>query len=393
MADIIPLTVSLEGGPNLQPMIVSASQIHRVVKSKDLNKLAKQMLKERTERWRKAKLKREYPKPASPLGTPSPDTSPPLEERSVQVDNAPLDDDDADLRPSPLKFRRTKESYQALLEQGEPSRTAQALGWEDVGLVDNEIPAGIATAAGGVKQEDELLSLANSSWEPVIPPSSSPEEDTATEMLAEVSAATNVPMPSALDLSQITPKPIYVPEKQPEHLHHKTVKQQEKTALERYEEEQKDTKEVIGKGNKKFIATMHDSEHIISARPDGQVILMDNDKGVIEIKTSSTSLTLEDAVTEREIKFLELEPGSTEYTLKRKHDYYHQVQAEIYAGQDDKITFCDFVTYLERKGKLNIERIRKDQQWCDRNIPRVREFCQIYDQLIQDAEAMTADTK
>ena len=92
---------------------------------------------------------------------------------------------------------------------------------------------------------------------------------------------------------------------------------------------------------------MYDSEHIISARPDGQVILMDNDKGVIEIKTSRTSLTLEDAVTEREIKFLELEPGSTEYTLKRKHDYYHQVQAEIYAGQDDKITFCDFVTYLE----------------------------------------------
>ena len=99
-------------------------------------------------------------------------------------------------------------------------------------MVDNEIPTGIATAggivtAGGVKQEDELLSLANRSWKPVIPSSSSPEEDdgsTATEMLAEVSAATNVPMPSALDLSQITPKPIYVPETQPEHLHHKKNK-------------------------------------------------------------------------------------------------------------------------------------------------------------------------
>jgi len=34
-------------------MIVSASQIHRVVTSKDLDKLAKQMLKERRQDWEK----------------------------------------------------------------------------------------------------------------------------------------------------------------------------------------------------------------------------------------------------------------------------------------------------------------------------------------------------
>ena len=174
MAEIIPVTVTLEGGPCLQPMVVSASQIHRVVKSKDLNKLAKQMLKERTERWRRAKLKRKFPKPR-PLTPPPPQTdtlpadaasSPPLEDS----------DDDADLQPSPLKFTRKKASYQVIPEQGEPTGTAQPIGWDDTGL-DN----GIQVTAG-VEQDDEadeLLSV--NSWVSVIPTpsnaSSSPEEE------------------------------------------------------------------------------------------------------------------------------------------------------------------------------------------------------------------------
>ena len=60
-----------------------------------------------------------------------------------------------------------------------------------------------------------------------------------------------------------------------------------------------DAKEVIGKGNEKFISTMYDPEGIISARPDGQVILTDDTKGVIEIKTSKTSLPLQEALRER----------------------------------------------------------------------------------------------
>ena len=264
----------------------------------------------------------------------------------------------------------------------------------DAGLTtDDEIPAGIVAA--GVNQENELLA-ANSSWEPVMS-SQGPEDDTSTDMLAELrGSATDDSMPAALDLSQITPKPVYVPQEQPEHLKHKTVKRQEKTALQHYEEEQRDVKEVIGKGNKKFISVMYDPERIISARPDGQVILTDDAKGVIEIKTSKTSLSLDEAVTKKEIKFLEPEPGSTKYRLKRKHDHYHQVQAEIYVGQNDDITFCDFVTYLENKGKICVERIRQDQEWCDRNIPRVKEFCHIYNQLIQDESSgsmKTEDTK
>ena len=292
MAEIIPVTVTLEGGPCLQPMVVSASQIHRVVKSKDLNKLAKQMLKERTERWRRAKLKRKFPKPR-PLTPPPPqtDTPPPPQTdtpstAAAAASSPPLEDsdDDADLQPSPLKFTRKKESYQVIPEQGEPTGTAQPIGWDDTGL-DN----GIQVTAG-VKQEDEADELLSAnSWVPVIPTpsnaSSSPEEEedaiTPAEMLT---ATTNVPMPCALDLSQISPKPVYVPEEQPDHLKHSTVKRQEKTALQRYEEEQEDAKEVIGKGNEKFISTMYDPEGIISARPDGQVILTDDTKGVIEIK-------------------------------------------------------------------------------------------------------------
>ena len=44
---------------------------------------------------------------------------------------------------------------------------------------------------------------------------------------------------------------------------------------------------------------------LISARPDGQVILTDDTKGVIEIKTSKTSLPLQEALEGIEIKFLE----------------------------------------------------------------------------------------
>ena len=238
-------------------------------------------------------------------------------------------------------------------EQGEPTGTAQPIGWDNARL-DN----GIQVTAG-VKQEDEADELLSAnSWVPVIPTpsnaSSSPEEEEDANTPAEIlNATTDVPMPCALDLSQISPKPVYVPEEQPDHLKHSTVKRQEKTALQRYEEEQEDAKEVIGKGNEKFISTMYDPEGIISARPDCQVILTDDTKGVIEIKTSKTRLPLQEALGGKEIKFLESKPGSTEYWLKRKHDYYHQVQAEIYVGQDDEIAFCDFVTYLEENEDIH----------------------------------------
>ena len=348
-------------------------------------------------------LIRKFLKPR-PLTPPPPqtDTPPPPQTDTLPADAAasspPLEDsdDDADLQPSPLKFTRKKESYQVIPEQGEPTGTAQTVGWDDTGL-DN----GIQVTAG-VKQEDEADELLSAnSWVPVIPTpsnaSSSPEEEedaiTPAEMLAELSATTNVPMPCELDLSQISPKPVYVPEEQPDHLKHSTVKRQEKTALQRYEEEQEDAKEVIGKGNEKFISTMYDPEGIISARPDGQVILTDDTKGVIEIKTSKTSLPLQEALGGKEIKFLEPKPGSTEYWLKRKHDYYHQVQAEIYVGQDDEIAFCDFVTYLEENKDIFIERIKQDSEWRDRNVPRVREFCEIYNRLILQDDETTADTK
>lgn len=199
--------------------------------------------------------------------------------------------------------------------------------------------------------------------------------------------------------------------KQPIHLQPATVKAQKNTTVEIYRDVQ-DVKEIIEVG------TMIDSERIVSARPSKIVKLEDGSMGVMKILCpfSAQRMSVAKAVQEKKIKFLEPArkdekttyqmPSSSNggqlksYQLKRKSKEYDQAQLMIYAGKHEdysedeeenyitesdcnKISFCDFVFYLSGSQQLFIERIFLSSGWCKRVIPKVKNFCEIYNQLLK----------
>lgn len=325
----IPVTVTLPGQPRLQKMIVSASQVYRVVKSKDLNSLAKQFLKERKRTSEKRKLSKKFSK------------------------------------PSGLKFKRTGDDYKIITGSDAPTNVVNTLGWDEP---DDDLQPEPASLPIMQKK------IIESELESEVPILSLKGDSPNTE---------TVP-PVELDLSTITPRPQYTPEKQPDHLKASNVQKSEKTALECYKDKQKDVKEIT-KGCHELI----DPERIVRARPDGQVELENGSKGLIEIKspTSAQELTISEAVKQRKIKFLAQDHVvETTFNLKENDNYYHQVQAELYAGEAEGFTFCDFVVYLQKTESICIHRNTPDFDWQDMNIPKIREFCLIYNDLLKKEE-------
>ena len=358
----IPVTASLPGCPSLRRMIVSASQIHRVVTSKNLDQLAKQMLKQRRRGWEKRQLRLNFPQPSPPpyFSSEAAELSPFLvpEEPTQEVD----------LQPPPLKFRRRGDTYKVMQESGEATSRVRTIGWEE--------------EAGTLSALQDDVEDTQPDWEE-IPTSSSFVAATDVEQEIQPFHLEN-PKPVQLDLSQITPRPIYVPEEQPSHLQPVVVQSQERKALLRYQKEREDVQEVE-KSHK-----LKDPEEIICGTPDGQVILKDSTKGLIEIKCpKSQSLTLDEAVRDKSIKFL-TEAATTEasgqpkYQLRRKDKYYHQVQALIYAGKAENFEFCEFVVCLT--GDIFIERINPDHNWQKEYVPKVRRYCEIYNTLLKEGE-------
>ena len=90
--------------------------------------------------------------------------------------------------------------------------------------------------------------------------------------------------------------------------------------------------------------------------------------GLLEIKNphSKREMTLSEACTTSSFCLRE-EKG--EYKLKRQHDYYHQVQCQLYCV---KKAWCDFVV---RTGKqIHVERIYRDTVWWSKQLPKLKTF-------------------
>ena len=127
---------------------------------------------------------------------------------------------------------------------------------------------------------------------------------------------------------------------------------------------------------------LRDPEGIICARPKHAVSLKDSStKGLIMVKFLQNQ-TLDEAVKEKKVQFLEESSGESRYQLKRHDKLYHQVQAWIYAGDAEGYTFCDFVTYLKVSKDISVLRISPDHEWQE-NIPKVRKYCKIFDRVVK----------
>ena len=113
----------------------------------------------------------------------------------------------------------------------------------------------------------------------------------------------------------------------------------------------------------------------IAASPDG--IVQDSSNaahpvGLVEIKNphSVRQLTLTEACNSSAFCLQKKQiDGHVTFSLKRKHDYYYQVQCQLYCADKE---WCDFV--LRTQKELHIERIRRDHSWWNEQIHKLKTF-------------------
>lgn len=110
----------------------------------------------------------------------------------------------------------------------------------------------------------------------------------------------------------------------------------------------------------------------LAATPDGIVddpSNTDQPSGILEIKNpyAVRDKTLVEA-TANSTFCLELDKEN-KLKLKQKHDYYYQVQCQLYCA--DK-SWCDFVVRTSKD--LHIERIHRDQRWWGGQLTKLRKF-------------------
>lgn len=111
----------------------------------------------------------------------------------------------------------------------------------------------------------------------------------------------------------------------------------------------------------------------LAATPDG----IANDpsdrdpSGIIEIKNpfAVRDKTLIEACTSSSSFCLELDKKSNKPQLKRRHDYYFQVQCQLYCTDKG---WCDFV--LQTNKDLHVERIYRDKKWWGSQLAKLRKF-------------------
>ena len=61
--------------------------------------------------------------------------------------------------------------------------------------------------------------------------------------------------------------------------------------------------------------------------------------------------------------------GSFSYHLKQRHNYYYQIQCQLYCDQRD---WCDFVLHTEKE--LHVERIHFNSTWWKQQLPKLKQF-------------------
>ena len=120
----------------------------------------------------------------------------------------------------------------------------------------------------------------------------------------------------------------------------------------------------------------------LAASPDGVVRDPNNvthPTGLVEIKNpySTRQLTLTEACNSSTFCLEQKQrDGQVAYRLKRKHDYYYQVQCQLYCA--DK-AWCDFVLRTEKE--LHVERVYRDHSWWSEQIPKLKIFYALLPEL------------
>ena len=108
----------------------------------------------------------------------------------------------------------------------------------------------------------------------------------------------------------------------------------------------------------------------LAASPDDQVHDMESSLswGLAEYKNpfSVRNMTLEEACNAPSFC---LEKKGDTYTLKRGHNYYYQIQCQLYCCDKQ---WCDFVVRTEKE--LHVERIWRNQEWWQIQLAKLRSF-------------------
>lgn len=95
--------------------------------------------------------------------------------------------------------------------------------------------------------------------------------------------------------------------------------------------------------------------------------------GVAEYKNpySARDLTLQEACDKIKTFCLERQQdnGRVMYKLKRRHDYYYQIQCQMYCCG---VEWCNFVVRTNKD--LHVERIPRDPDWWRQQLPRLKDF-------------------
>ena len=107
----------------------------------------------------------------------------------------------------------------------------------------------------------------------------------------------------------------------------------------------------------------------IGASPDGIVRNPDNrSHGLVEIKNpySMKDKTLAEAC--QSTTFC-LEKKNNMFRLKTKHNYYYQVQCQLYCTDTE---WCDFVLRTDKE--IHIQRIHRDRKWWGAQLAKLRQF-------------------
>ena len=113
----------------------------------------------------------------------------------------------------------------------------------------------------------------------------------------------------------------------------------------------------------------------LAASPDDRVQDPDTLQplGIAEYKNpfSARDLTLSEACDRVKTFCLERqeEEGQVTYKLKRRHDYYYQIQCQLYCCD---VHWCDFVVRTNKD--IHVERIHRDQDWWQQQLPKLKHY-------------------
>jgi len=113
----------------------------------------------------------------------------------------------------------------------------------------------------------------------------------------------------------------------------------------------------------------------LAASPDGLVLDPSYTpvEGLVELKNPSSvqDMTISEACESKKAFCIKMRQGTGEQTqqLDKNHDYYYQVQCQLYCTQR---TWCNFV--VRTRKDLYIERIHYDEQWWRTQLPKLETF-------------------